>query len=159
MLTKMDQKMFKLEGSGLLQAIFKVWQGGTARETKRRQMQEAEEQRRIQVSELREQLSQEKQHVLSLEATAQRLRGSLKAAAHRMLLKVMSTTQKPWATGHAMNAWSAVHPALKFENELERTQKELQETQIKLSDSEALAKQLGDDLEMTRTELETTPKE
>merc|ERR1712178_25937 len=146
----MEKKMFSMEGAGLLQAIFKVWQEDTARELRRRQMQEAEENRRIQVSELREQLGQEKQHILSLEATAQRLRCSLKAAAHRMLLKAMSTTQKPWANKHALSAWCAVHPALKFENERDALKKELSETQIKLAESEALATQLQKDLDETR---------
>jgi len=111
------------------------------------------------VCELRDQLTQERHHNLSLEATAQRLRGSLKAAAHRMLLKVFSTTQKPWATGHAMKVWCGTHTALKFENERDSLQVQLTETQTKLTASETLATELGTDLAQTKTSLDSVTKE
>jgi len=153
MLAELEKKIKFLEGAGLTQAIFKVWQGEVLKQNRRRETQEAEEIRRIQVYELKQQLGQEKQHILSLEATTQRLRSSLKAAAHRMLLKVFSTSQKPWATGHALTAWVGAHPALKLQNECDLLQEQLTEIETKLEESEVLATQLASDLGETKSSL------
>lgn len=155
MLAELEKKVKALEGAGLTQAIFKVWQGEVLKQNRRREMQEAEEMRRLEVYELKQQLGQEKQHILSLEATTQRLRGSLKAAAHRMLLKVFSTTQKPWATGHALTAWCGAHPALKLENERDLLQEQLTETEAKLDESEELAEKLESELGETKSSLDS----
>jgi len=159
MLQNMEREIRKLEGSGMVKALFKVWQEKTVKEKVRQEMQDAEERRRLEVAELGHQLAQEKQHILSLEATADRLRGNLKAAAQRMLMKVFSSTQKPWATGHAMKVWCGTHTALKFENELIATQAELEETQNNLKEEKELTTQLTTDLEEATSNLAHTTKE
>jgi len=159
MLQKLDLKLRQFEGEGLVGAIFKIWQEDAMGENRRRETQLAEERRRLQVGELGDQLRLEKHHVLSLEHTATRLRGNLKTAAQRMLMKVFSTTQKPWADGHAMTVWIGCHVALKLENELHRTQKALAETQQKLREEEDMTAQLSTDLEQTTTNLKKTTKE
>lgn len=141
------------EGGLLGKAIFKVWQEDTARELRIRALQELEEKRRRETGELNSQLKQERHRILSLEATADRLRANLKAAAQRMLMKVMSTTQKPWADGHALQAWTGAHPAIKLQNQLDRTCQELSETHAKLTDAEAKLVSFGTDLEETQATL------
>jgi chromosome segregation ATPase len=159
MLQKLEETIKRLEGAGMVKALFKIWQEDTAKEKLRVVKQTAEERRRQEVGELRDQLGQEKEHVLSLEATATRLRGNLKAAAQRMLMKVMSTTQKPWADGHALRVWCGTHETLRFENELERTQEELKETQEKLAQEQRLTERLSNDLEETTGKLGLVTKE
>jgi len=159
MLAGLETKMRIMEGAGLVAALFTVWKTDLVAEKAKRAAQEAEERRRREVGELRDQLVQDRHHILSLEATTTRLRGNLKAAAHRMLAKVFSTTQKPWADGHAFNTWAGTTPTLKFENELIRTQKTLKETQEKLVEEEALTAQLTADLETTTANLKATTKD
>merc|ERR1719424_1934528 len=60
MLAELEKKVKALEGAGLTQAIFKVWQGEVLKQKRRREMQEAEEMRRLEVYELKQQLGQEK---------------------------------------------------------------------------------------------------
>jgi myosin heavy subunit len=159
MLGKLEEEFKTTEEAAIMTAMFKVWQDDVVRENRRRELQEAEERRRLEVSELRDQLHQEKDHILSLEATVTRLKGSLKAAAHRMLAKVFSTTQKPWANGHAFRAWCGTHPVLVFENELIRTQQTLEETQEELRDEKMLTSTLSEQLEETTNRLTQTTKE
>lgn len=122
-------------------------------------MQGLEESRRQQTMELSVQLVQEKQQRYSSEAHMIRLTGCLKAAGHKMLLKAMSTTMKPWAHGHALRAWCAVHPFLAAENSEAEARAELAEKTTKLIEEEAITKQLTIDLEQTTTNLRVLTEE
>jgi hypothetical protein len=159
MLVKLEDKMRLMEGAQFVKALFKVWQEYTEREDRKREREDAEDLRRRQTGELRDQLTVEKQHVFSLEATATRLRGSLKAAAHRMLAKVFSTTQKPWATGHALTAWVGAHPAIRFENRWLQERKDHEDTHLKLNAEELEVGYLDRELTETTEKLNVTTTE
>lgn len=128
-------------------------------EKKKREMQDMEARRRQEVGELSDQLTMERDRVSSLDATTKRLRGSLKAAAQRMLMKVFSTTQKPWADGHALKSWCAAHPVMRLENELLRTTQDLEETKIRFENEMDKSKQLELDLEENSERLQKTSTE
>jgi outer membrane murein-binding lipoprotein Lpp len=143
----MEKKLLALDNSALLAGLFEVWMVDTATEKKKREMQELEERRRREVGELNDQLTQEKMRVLSLEATCKRLKGSLKAAAQRLLMKVFSTTQKPWVEGHILRTWCAAHPSIRLENELTRSVLDLEQTKVEFAAEQEKSGELATDLE------------
>lgn len=159
MMQGLEIKMFHLEGAGIVAGLFSIWMQDTAKEKRRREMQDMEARRRREVSDLNCQLGQERERVLSLNATVTKLRGSLKAAAQRMLMKVFSTTQKPWADGHALRTWCGAHATMKVENELIRTTQAIEELRVQFGAEQEKSQQLSGDLGDVMEELKKTTEE
>jgi len=153
MFQEMEKKMYSMQSAEIVAALFGVWMQDVAKEKTRREMQDMEGKRRREVSDLNDQLGLERERVLSLNATVSRLRGSLKAAGHRMLMKVFSSTQKPWVQGHALRAWCAAHPTIKVENELVRTIPVGEEMRVRYEAEQEKSQQLAGDLGEIMEEL------
>mmetsp|Transcript_87212 Transcript_87212/g.154482 ORF Transcript_87212/g.154482 Transcript_87212/m.154482 type:complete len:634 (-) Transcript_87212:76-1977(-) len=152
MLLQLQQEWKQRQNAETKQAMVKLWSVQTSKDTKREALDQGEARRRKEVAELQEQLSAERARVKSLEATVSQLEGKCRQAAHRLLERSASSSAWPHAASHALRAWCGIHPALTLENELERTQKKLADTEVQMAETNRRCESLEGQLATTSGE-------
>eukprot|EP00930_Biecheleria_cincta_P074644 TRINITY_DN61857_c0_g1_i1.p1 TRINITY_DN61857_c0_g1~~TRINITY_DN61857_c0_g1_i1.p1 ORF type:complete len:662 (-),score=160.25 TRINITY_DN61857_c0_g1_i1:249-2141(-) len=139
----------------LMGTMVKMWKIRSLRDRSSRQLDDLEARRRKEVTELQEQLVAERAGVKSLECTVSQMEGKLKQAAKRLLERSLGTAAWPSAQGHWLRAWTGLHPSVVLENELERTQRKLEETTVELQETKESHVALTGEVQVLREERDS----
>jgi len=152
MLVNVEKELHKKQDIQYMKAFINVWKVQITKEAYQRKLDDLDARRRKEVKELQDQLHTDRVHIAGLQAHVVQLRGKLQQAAHRMVERSMSNKAWPFAQGHVLRAWCGIHPALTLENELERTQKKLQETEEALEEANKRVGVVTEELEAMTAE-------
>lgn len=128
MLVNVEKELHKRQDADQMLILMNEWKIYVIKADYERQLEAAEARRRREVEALEEELRKERDHSAALQANVNQKTAKLIQAAHLRLESAMSSKVFPFAHGHALRAWSAIHPAVVLENELGRTRQKLQET-------------------------------
>jgi len=134
MLMALEQKLKRREQEDNLAICLRLWRTRAVDDKLTREAEDIEDSRQRDVGAMNLQISVERARVASLKAAEVQLKGRLRAAGQRLLMRALSDSSQPAAKAHALRVWNGTTPLLATERVLEATQKTLGETKSELED-------------------------
>mmetsp|Transcript_51989 Transcript_51989/g.153311 ORF Transcript_51989/g.153311 Transcript_51989/m.153311 type:complete len:642 (+) Transcript_51989:95-2020(+) len=152
MLDNFEERIHAKEGERQGSTVLRFWRAFQQQEKLKRALEDTEKRRRLEVSELSEQVALERERCTDLRDTTMRLEKRLIQAGHRLLRRALSSDQQPGFVAHAFGCWVASHPCSTAENTLEQTQEELEEAQAELAEWPGKVEDMEAELQTTKDE-------
>jgi len=135
MLIALEQKLKRREGEDYLAATLRLWRTFAVKDRLTREAEDLERVRHRDVSTMQDQVAMERMRMAAMKAAEAQLRGRLRAAGQRLLMRALSNSAQPVAQAHALRAWSAAKPVLALEKTLKATEDTLEETKTVLQET------------------------
>lgn len=135
MLLQLQVEYKQNQNKEMIGNMMKMWKLQSLKIRSKREYDELEARRLKEVTELQEQLAERRARVAFLEGRVDYMEKKLKGAAKGLLERSLGREAWPNAHGHWLRAWTGLHPSVVLENELERTQRKLDETSVDLAEA------------------------